>query len=151
MFSTVYMGSIAICVGIKMRKFLSVLLIVMIIALTGCGTNKKKEDSSKTTLLEDSNIDCLTVQFKMNTVNITDDEKIQAVKKIFEGKLIRNEKLDDEKGWIYKITGKDNNNNRIEEFYVINETNVKIKDKAYTCSKIDISELDEIFGFEREN
>lgn len=134
-----------------MRKFLSVLLIVMIIALTGCGTNKKKEDSSKTALLEDSNIDYLAVQFKTNTVNITNEEKIQAIKKIFEGELKRNEKLDDEKGWIYKITGKDNNNNEIEEFFVINDTNVRIKDKTYTCSKIDISELDEIFGFEREN
>lgn len=134
-----------------MRKFLSVLLIVMIIALTGCGTNKKKEDSSKTALLEDSNIDYLTVQFKTNTVNITNEEKIQAIKKIFEGELKRNEKLDDEKGWIYKITGKDNNNNEIEEFFIINDTNVRIKDKTYTCSKIDISELDEIFGFEREN
>lgn len=134
-----------------MRKFLLVFLIAMIITLIGCGTNKKKEEFSKTSLLEDNNIDYLIVQFKTNTVNITDDNKIQAIKEIFAGELKRNEKLDDEKGWIYKITGKDNDNHQIEEFFVINDTNVRIKDKTYTCSKIDISKLDEIIGFEREN
>lgn len=137
--------------GIKMKKFLSVLLTVMIIVLTGCGTNKRNEESSKITLFEDSSLDYLTVQFKTDKVNITDDEKIQAIKKIFEGEIKRNEKLDDEKGWIYKITGKDSNDNPIEEFFVINDTHVRIKDKTYTCNEIDISKLDEIIGSEREN
>lgn len=133
-----------------MKKFLSVFLMAIII-LIGCGTTMKKEDSLKITILKDSTIDYLTIQFKTNIVKIADDEKIKSIKKMFEGELKRNEELDNIKGWIYKITGKDSNNNQIEEFIIINDTNIRIKDKAYTCKKIDISRLDEIVGIDREN
>lgn len=133
-----------------MKKILSGFLVAIIIVLVGCGVIEKK-DSIKSTILIDSAIDYLTIQFKTNVVKIEDDEKINSIKEMFEGELKRNKELDDVKGWIYTITGKDSNDNQIEEFIIIDDTNIRIKDKAYTCKKIDISRLDEIAGIDREN
>lgn len=134
-----------------MKKILSVILAAIIITLIGCGADKKNNESSEITILKDNKVDHLTIQFKTNTVTITDDEEIQSIKKMFEGELKRNQALDKEKGWIYKITENDNNNNQIEEFFILNDTNIRINDKTYTCEKIVLSRLDEIFEIDREN
>ncbi|MCI8670304.1 MAG: hypothetical protein HFI34_12445 [Lachnospiraceae bacterium] len=133
-----------------MKKILSVILSAIIIILIGCGADKKNNESSDITILNNK-IDHLTIQFKANTVTITDDEKIQSIRKMFDGELKRNEALDKEKGWIYKVTANDSNNEQIEEFFIINDTNIRINDKTYTCEKIILSRLDEIFEIDREN
>lgn len=135
-----------------MKKLILVFLMAVVITLAGCSTTtKNEEDSLDISILKDSTIDYLNVQFKDNNIKITDEEKITSIKEMFEGELKRNEESDSVKGWIYKITAKDSNNNQIEEFIIINDTNIKVKDKVYTCKKIDISRLDEIVGIDREN
>ncbi len=54
-----------------------------------------------------------------------------------------------QKGWIYKITAMDSNDNQLETFMVIDDTTIRINDKVYSCSKLDIFKLDELTGINR--
>lgn len=52
---------------------------------------------------------------------------------------------------MYKNTENDNNNNRIEEFFIINALNLGMNNKTYKCENLDLSRLDDIFEIDREN
>lgn len=135
-----------------MNKIFPIFLMVILILLTGCNTEKKQNNSSEPTVLENSNIEYIVLQFKDNYMEFSDNAEMQSIKEIFSSrKLERDESLDGNKGWIYKIIASDSKKNQLEEISVIDENKLLYNHKGYTCEKIELSKLDELSGFNREN
>lgn len=131
-----------------MKKIISIFFMGILIFLVGCDMNKENDISS---ILQSAEIKKFSVQFKTNTVDITDTDKLQSLKQMFSNcSLDTNSELNDTKGWIYAITASDNNNNELYEVVVLNKTKIKYKDKVYTCNNLNLSALDELSGFDRE-
>ena len=131
-----------------MKKYLSFILVAMVVTLMGCEMSKSENPSIS--VLENSKIDHLSIKFKKVISKISDNREIELVKEMLGGDLERNKELDGKKGWIYKINANDKDDNELEEVYIVDETTVMINEKAYTCSKIDLSKLDKISGIVRD-
>ena len=135
------------------KRLLIILLIVLAIGaiLTVLILNHNKEKTYHVSLKDNEAIAYFTIQFKTDSVKITGDNEVASICKMLDGELKRDAKSDKTKGWIYKIIAMDSNDNPVETFFVIEETTIRINDKAYTCKAIDTSKIDELAGINRES
>jgi len=127
-----------------MKKIFKLMFGVAFMALImlGCG-------SKETILSQDKNVSKIQMQFQDNIVECTDIEQIEIVNKMFEqGKNSINF---DGKGWIYKLTFFNENDEEIIEIIVIDESTIEVGDKIYKCNDISLEILDEVSGIDRNN
>lgn len=102
-----------------------------------------------TPILENNRIESFTVQFRDRVVEITDPEKVAKTKELFKENKFQRIKNDGVKGWIYRITAKDKDNNVVQEIILINETRLLIGQKLYNGKRVDIDALDKILEINR--
>lgn len=138
----------------RMEKILSMFLIISVILLAGCEVEKEvdKKSASNISILQSENISTIQLYFHTKGIDITDKQDIQSIQNMFaNNKLERNTNMDGSKGWIYKVVTNNSKKDILDTIFIIDETNIKLKNKVYTCEKkIDLSKLDEISGFNRE-
>ncbi len=129
----------------KKAKQISLILFV-VFSLMGCGS--KSTDGEK---VQDNSekIKKIQIQFQNEYVECTDTEEIAYIENIFHKDNLKVKKNEDKKGWIYKFVLYSEKDEVVKEAVIINENEVKIEDKCYTCESIDLTKLDEITGIDR--
>lgn len=136
------------------RKLLTILAILVVLLIIGGIIfnleNKNSEEKLYVTILNNKSINCFVVQYKSDSVKITDKDDIKLISEMFEENVKRNKSLDDQIGWIYAITPIDKDGNELKTFMIIDDTTISINDKTYTCENLDIKKLDELTGIHRE-
>lgn len=137
--------------GMK-KKILFIIVVAIIFGIVIISLIlRNKEDKSYVTILsKNKTINYFVIQFKANNVKLTDENDVKIVTEMFDEKVKRNEKSDDKKGWIYKITSMDSNDNQLETLFIIDDTTIKINGKTYTCKKINLSVIDKLTGIRRD-
>lgn len=107
------------------------------------------KNGNLTPILQSNQINSLTVQFQDQTVEIVNPEKVEKTRKIFKNNKFQRIKNNGEKGWIYRIKGKDKDGKIVQEILLVNETRVLCGSHLYKGKKVDINSLDELFGIKR--
>lgn len=126
------------------KLILSLIIIIFVGGIIALIIKGNTEKSSVTILNNKEEVDYFVLQFKDKSIKFQNNNDVDLMCEILDGKAKRNKSADDKKGWIYKIAFMDSNDNQLEEIYIINDTTIKINDKAYSCKKINISKIDEL-------
>lgn len=128
-----------------MKQILLFLITMITALLVGCNNTL---DSDKT--LTTSSVTKITLQFQDNYVDITDENQISNILKIFTDlELDKDRSKETLHGWIYAIRLYDENGNELREAFVIDESTLNCEDKIYKSNNISLELLDEYSGFDR--
>ncbi len=134
------------------NKILISILIILIITVVVIGiivaTDKKNMKEPK--LFNRDEVKCIEIQYKNELVKLTNHNDIDSICNLFDKTVKRERSLDDEKGWIYRITALDGNNNPINSIYILGDKIITIKKKGYRCNSQILSVIDEISGIQRD-
>lgn len=128
-----------------MKQILLFLITMITALLIGCNNTL---DSDKT--LTTSSVTKITLQFQDNYADITDENQISNILKIFTDlELDKDRSKETIHGWIYAIRLYDENGNELREAFVIDESTLNCEDKIYKSNNISLELLDEYSGFDR--
>lgn len=128
-----------------MKQILLFLITMITALLIGCNNTL---DSDKT--LTTSSVTKITLQFQDNYADITDENQISNILKIFTDlELDKDRSKETLHGWIYAIRLYDENGNELREAFVIDESTLNCEDKIYKSNNISLELLDEYSGFDR--
>lgn len=128
-----------------MKQILLFLITMITALLIGCNNTL---DSDKT--LTTSSVTKITLQFQDNYADITDENQISNILKIFTDlELDKDRSKETIHGWIYAIRLYDENGNELKEAFVIDESTLNCEDKIYKSNNISLELLDEYSGFDR--
>ena len=132
-----------------MKRILLICFYTSLIFLVGCGS---KNEETTSTMLQNKEIQSFTIQFKKDTVEITETTNVETIKLLLaDCTLEKNSSLKEVKGWIYRVTAKGDYNKEIYQIWILDEKTIRYEDDIYTCSNMSLSKLDEISGIDRYN
>ncbi len=136
-----------------MKQILFFLITIIAFFLTGCNTTSVSNEQQTTQPSVDIATDSvtkITLQFQDNYADITDENQISNILKIFTDLELDKERSKETlHGWIYAIRLYDENGNELREAFVIDEATLNCEDKIYKSNNISLELLDEYSGFDR--
>lgn len=132
------------------KIFISILIIMIVIgAVIGIVVTNSDKENTETDLLGRDKSSYIEIQHKNKLIKITNQNDIDNIFNSFGKDLKRDKDLEDEKGWIYKISAFDENDKCINETYILIDNSILVDGKGYKCNSQIISLIDEISGIER--
>ncbi len=134
-----------------MKKYLSIIIMMIVMLLAAC--KNEEETVTSNSLLQNSDISYLTVQFQLEKVKITKEDDIKKIQQLFEkNNFTLNENEVGEKvtaGWIYTIRTFDEKDKKLEEIVVVSDKLICYNGISYDCKEIDITIIDDVTGIDR--
>ena len=132
------------------KIFISILIIMIVIgAVIGIVVTNSDKENTETDLFGRDKSSYIEIQHKNKLIKITNQNDIDNIFNSFGKDLKRDKDLEDEKGWIYKISAFDENDKCINETYILSDNSILVDGKGYKCNSQIISVIDEISGIER--
>lgn len=110
--------------------------------------NDKKVEEA--VLINKDKISYIEIQHKNASLKIGDTEKIEKITNLFEKVMIREESLEDIKGWIYKVSVLDESEKIVNTIFVLGENSIIVDGKGYRYEGGFVSCIEEISGIKKD-
>lgn len=133
------------------KKFIISTLIILIIigVVIGIVVITNGKDMEEKDLFSEDKITYIEIQHKNESIKIMNPEDIDNIFSLFKNNLKSEKSLEEEKGWIYRISSFDENDKCINNIYILGDNSISVDGKRYRCDGQIISTIDEISGIER--